>query len=91
VHEDRQEPRKGPSRFRGIWGLKRWAKAVEVTLWDAMMAARVMRRSTRAQEVTQVVSVKRYEDGACAERSTPRYSARQALSWLASTTEPFSS
>jgi hypothetical protein len=58
-----QEPGKGPGRFWGVWGLKRCAKAVEVTPQAATLAARVMRRWARAQDVTHEVSVRRSPGG----------------------------
>ena len=58
-----QAPGKGPGRFWGVWGLKRCAKAVEVTPQAATAAARVMRRWARAQGVTHQVSVPRSAPG----------------------------
>lgn len=59
-----QEPGKGPGRFWGVWNLQRCAKVVEVTPAAATLAARVMRRWARAQDVTCQVTVKRTKGGA---------------------------
>jgi hypothetical protein len=63
VPEEWREPGKGPGRFWGVWGLERCAKAVEVTPEAATLAARVMRRWARAQDVTYEVTVRRYRGG----------------------------
>jgi hypothetical protein len=66
-----RERGKGPGRFWGVWGLKRCAKAVEVTPQAATMAARVMRGWARAQDVTHEVSVRRYRGGHRVESAYP--------------------
>jgi hypothetical protein len=63
VPEEWQEPGKGPGRFWGVWGLKRCARAVEVSPQAATQAARVMRRWARSQGITYEVSVRRYHGG----------------------------
>lgn len=50
-----QEPGKGPGRFWGYWGLKPVVATVEVEPDDAVAAARVMRRWSRAQDRRQQV------------------------------------
>ena len=66
-----QAPGKGPGRFWGMWGLKRAAVAVEVDPASATLAARVMRRWARAQDVTREARPPRYRGGHRAESAYP--------------------
>lgn len=71
VPEEWQAPGKGPGRFWGVWGLERCAKAVEVKPEAATLAARVMRRWARAQDVTREVRPPRYDGGHHVESAYP--------------------
>jgi hypothetical protein len=76
VPDEWQEPGKGPGRFWGYWGLERCSNAVEVTPQAATMAARVMRRWARAQDVTHEVTVIRYRGGRAEVVAQPSHGDR---------------
>lgn len=63
VPEEWQEPGKGPGRFWGYWTLKPATATVEVGPDDAIAAARVMRRWSRAQGRVQPRQRPRVEGG----------------------------
>ena len=58
-----QAPGKGPGRFWGYWGLERCTVEVEIDPAAALSAARVMRRWSRAQDVTREARVRRDRRG----------------------------
>lgn len=63
VPEQWQEPGEGPGRFWGYWTLKPVVATVEVEPEDAVAAARVMRRWSRAQDRIQPVTRPRVARG----------------------------
>lgn len=59
VPESWRRPDSGPGRFWGYWGLTKALGIVEIASTDAILAARTLRRWSRAQRRTRVVRVYR--------------------------------
>jgi hypothetical protein len=58
-----QRPGEGPGRFWGYWGLEKAVRTVPVTSDVGMEAGRILRRHSRAQQVTRLTQRRRYKGG----------------------------
>lgn len=87
VPEEWHEPKRGPGRFWGYWGLRKHTAVVEVDQDVAVLAGRTLRRWSAAQQVTREVTKPRVKRG----RIIPKYADTIGLAGaylLASRDEP---
>lgn len=71
VPKEWQEPGKGPGRFWGYWGLQKKIATVSVSVKVGTEAGRILRRYSRAQQVTQLIHRPRVKNGRRVESVYP--------------------